>query len=50
MESGKASKSESRFKGLRIVNCTKIESLPMEGTRMDAQKDNSGKRGLGQTS
>lgn len=45
MESGKASKSESRFKGLRVVNCMNIESLPMEGTRMDAQERILGRGG-----
>ena len=38
MESGQASTSESRFKGLRGVSCLKIESLPMEGTRIYAQE------------
>lgn len=38
VESGKASRSESKFKGLREVSYMKIECLQIQGTRMDSQE------------
>lgn len=49
VESGKASRSESKFKGLRGVSYMKIECLQIQGTRMDS-RENSGEREMGQRS